>query len=114
MANKSLLMEIAYYNSSFLSMMAVFFFGMESFLALLYGIWAGWGSIGIVFSGIPLVLSIVTFVDLGMNNQNPQDEDYSKVGVEMSKSPKFWLIPALFLGNILLMLVIIGLNVLGI
>ena len=95
MANKSLLMEIAYYNSSFLSMMAVFFFGMESFLALLYGIWAGWGSIGIVFSGIPLVLSIVTFVDLGMNNQNPQDEDYSKVGVEMSKSPKFWLIPAL-------------------
>ncbi len=114
MANKSLLMEIAYYNSSFLSMTVVFFFGMESFLALLYGIWAGWGMIGYIFSGIPLLLSIITLVDLGKNNKNPQDEDYSKVGVEMSKSPKFWLIPALFLGNILLMLVIIGLNVLGI
>ena len=114
MANKSLLMEIAYYNSSFLSMMVVFFFGMESFITLLYGIWAGWGVIGYVFSGIPLLLSIITLVDLGKNNKNPQDEGYSKLGVEMSKSGKFWLVPTLFLGNILLMLVIIGLNVLGI
>lgn len=114
MANKSLMMEIAYYNSSFLSMMVVFFFGMESFITLLYGIWAGWGFIGYIFSGIPLLISIITFIDLGKNNKNPQDEGYSKLGVEMAKASKFWLVPTLFLGNILLMLVIIGLNVLGI
>ncbi|MHA2251609.1 MAG: hypothetical protein ACXAD7_14690 [Candidatus Kariarchaeaceae archaeon] len=116
MANKSILMEIAYYNSSFLSMFALFFFMLYSLIAFVYGFWANWGLPGALINGIPTVLSIYAFIDLAKRNYNPQDmteEEAPRFGKNMEKSGALWIIPPLFLGLVLFMLVFIGIDVIS-
>jgi len=112
MAKHSVIMEMAYYNSSFLSLLVTVFFGLYSLIGFLYGFWANWGMTGAIINGIPLVLGILTAVDLVMRNQNPQEMEY-RPGTDVSEAGKFWLVPTLFLATTLLMLVFIGIDVIA-
>ncbi len=113
MAAESVIMEMAYYNSSFLSLLVVGFFMMYSGIGLLYGLWAQWGLIGLLINGIPLALGAVAGVDLLMRNHNPQAENSEALGTDVHDSGKFWLVPTLFLAVTLLMLVFIGIDVIA-
>ena len=113
MAAESVIMEMAYYNSSFLSLLVVGFFMMYSGIGLLYGLWAQWGFIGLLINGIPLALGAVAGVDLLMRNHNPQTETSEALGTDVHDSGKFWLVPTLFLAVTLLMLVFIGIDVIA-
>ncbi len=120
MAQQSILQEIAYYNSNFLSMLLSFFLLLYSSVTLAYSFWAQWYTESILpyfITIIPLVLSLYALIDLGKRNENlhlkENIEDRMKKGSDMNKSDKLWLVPTTFLILVLLMLVFIGIGVLS-
>ncbi|MHA2503684.1 MAG: hypothetical protein ACXAE3_12530 [Candidatus Kariarchaeaceae archaeon] len=112
MKDESVIMEMAYYNSNFLSVMITVFFSIYALIGLLYGFWAQWGMQNIIVNGLPLVIGIFTTVDLIRTNQDPADME-SRPGTDVNESEKFWLVPTLFLAVTLLMLVFIGIDVIA-
>lgn len=116
MAEKSVLMEMAYYNSSFISLLVASLFFMYSIIAFLYGFWANWGPEGAILNGIPTLFGLIAIVDLISRNKNPQElseEELKrlKVGTDVQESSTFWIVPTLFLFTTLFMLVFIGISV---
>lgn len=114
MAHQSNLMEVAYYNSSFLSMVLEGFLLIYAIIATAYGFWAGWGVTGYILNGVPLILTAYALYDLGKRNENltlKLKDQRKKVGVDMNSSPKLWVIPVVFLSLVLFMLVFIGIDV---
>ncbi|MHA2172489.1 MAG: hypothetical protein ACXAB7_21675 [Candidatus Kariarchaeaceae archaeon] len=114
MANQSLLLELGYYNSSFLSLFSLFFFMLYSMIAFVYGFWARWGVTGMLINGIPMIISIFAFVDLARRNYNPQEipeEERKQLGRDVEKTGAVWIVPPVFLGLTLFMLVFIGIDV---
>ena len=114
--NTSVIMEIAYYNSSFLGIFGLFFFWLYSLIAVIYGWWANWGNTGLLINGIPLVIASVTFLDLIKRNHNPQDvpkEERKDLGPDVETTGGLWIVPPIFLLIILFMLVFIGIDVIS-
>lgn len=122
MAQQSILQEIAYYNSNFLSMIFSFLLFMYSVVTFAYSFWAQWyvtvdGDASFVAYFItipPLLLTALAIFDLGKRNENLQLRDKDeriKAGVDMNNSGKLWLIPTSFLVLVLFMLVFIGIDV---
>ncbi len=114
MANESVLMEIGYYNSSFISLFSLFYFWLFSLVTVVYGWWANWALVGVLINGPALVISTYTMYDLVKRNHNPQDlpeEERRKLGREVEETNALWIFPPLFLGSVLFMLVFIGIDV---
>ena len=116
MANDSTLMEIGYYNSSFLGLFSLSYFMMYSVIALIYGFWANWGVPGLIINGIPSIICIIAFIDLAKRNHNPQEipeEEKKPVEDDVLKTGGLWIVPPLFLGLVLIMLLFIGIDVIS-
>lgn len=113
MADHSLLMEIGYYNSSFVSLFSLFYMWAYSLFAVIYGWWANWGGIGFAITIPTFIVASVAGVDLILRNENPQAPGYEKreIGKEVESTSSLWFFPPAFLGLTLFMLVFIGINV---
>ena len=115
MANESILMEIGYYNSSFVSLFSLFYFWLLALITVVYGWWwANWGLDGLLINGPALILSTYAMYDLVRRNHNPQDipeEERRNLGREVEETNALWIFPPLFLGLVLFMLVFIGIDV---
>jgi hypothetical protein len=116
MRDKSVIMEIGYYNSSFVSLFGLFYFWLLALVSVLYGWWANWGLKGLLVNLPALILSSFAGYDLIKRNHNPQDipeERRRKIGRDVEKSNALWLFPPTFLGLVLFMLVFIGIDVIS-
>ncbi|MHA2276858.1 MAG: hypothetical protein ACXAC2_13880, partial [Candidatus Kariarchaeaceae archaeon] len=71
MRDKSVIMEIGYYNSSFVSLFGLFYFWLLALVSVLYGWWANWGLKGLLVNLPALILSSFAGYDLIKRNHNP-------------------------------------------
>ena len=116
MKNKSVIMEIGYYNSSFVALFALFYFWFLALAQVLYGWWANWGLTGLYVNFPALALSTFAGYDQIKRNHNPQDvpeDERRKLGKDVEKTNSLWIFPPAFLGTILFMLVFIGIDVIS-
>ncbi|MCE7733337.1 MAG: phage holin family protein [Candidatus Heimdallarchaeota archaeon] len=116
MKNKSVIMEIGYYNSGFIALFSLLYFWILALAQVLYGWWANWGLIGFLINFPALALSTFAGYDQIKRNHNPQDlpeEERRKLGKDVEKTNGLWIFPPAFLGLVLFMLVFIGIDVIS-
>ncbi|MDH5402401.1 MAG: hypothetical protein OEY49_07920 [Candidatus Heimdallarchaeota archaeon] len=112
MANNSILMDMAYYNSSFISIVVSGFFTMYSLIAVLYGsLWASWGISGYLINGIPTAFGLLTIFKLKKANYDPSKLEGGKPGISLDDAKNSKLIPVALLVVVLIMTTFIGLSV---
>ncbi|MFV2016644.1 MAG: hypothetical protein ACC656_14535, partial [Candidatus Heimdallarchaeota archaeon] len=116
MRDKSIIMEIGYYNSSFVSLFSLFYFWIFATATVLFGWWANWGLTGLLINLPALLLSSYAGYDLIKRNHNPQtipEEERRNLGRDVEKTNGLWIFPPLFLALVLLMLVFVGIDVIS-